>query len=273
MAEMKASGMEFDERIEALEKVEYDKPLSDFIYQSFNEFRKKHPWVESENIHPKSIVRDMYMKGATFNEYVLELGLARSEGVLLRYLSQVYKALVQSVPDSYKSDDVIDIIAYLRTMLSRVDTSLIDEWSSLFEKGGARPAEEAPLLASFDPRVNKKAFLAKIRAEIFHLVRLLAAKNYEEAQLAIANPEVWPIARLEESLAPFFAEYGHLIADPRARNATLTRIEAESENSYNLSHTLLDDKEDNAWHLDFAIDLNKKRDESEPILELLAISS
>jgi superfamily II RNA helicase len=272
---MKAEGLDYEARIEALDKITYDKPLEDFIYQSFGEFRKRHPWVEEENIRPKSIVRDMYMKGATFNEYISEYGLARSEGLLLRYVSQVYKSLVQSIPDNQKSDGLIDIIAYLRTMLSRVDTSLIDEWESLFEKvdDSARIEIESSRVLSFDPRSNKKAFIAKVRAELFHLLRILSKRNYEEAVGVIANASEWSPARFEEALKDFHDQYGELIADPRARNPLLSKIHEEDENNYLIDYTLLDNNDDNIWFMRFRIDLTQMRDENEPLLQLVEISS
>lgn len=273
MQRMKAEGLDFDARIDALEKIEYDKPLSDFIYATFNDFRTKHPWVLQENIHPKSIVRDMWLKGATFNEYVNELGLARAEGLLLRYLSQTYKSLLQSVPDQYKTDQLLDIIAYLRVMLSRVDTSLIDEWESLFEELPLEMAKEEKSFLSFDPRVDKKAFIAKTRAELFHLVRLIAQKNYDEAMLAIANPEDWPIDTFEQSLRAFFSEHQGLIADARARNPELTRIKTLSETEFEVTHTLLDDEDTRDYFIRASIDINEIRDQSAPILNLLAIDS
>lgn len=274
MASMKAEGLMYDARMEALEKITYDKPLADFIYATFNEFEKKHPWVMEENIHPKSIVRDMYSKGATFNEYVNEYGLARAEGLLLRYLSQTFKSLVQSVPDTYKSDEVLDIIAYVRTILARVDTSLIDEWSSLFE---AKPEtstlkREGLRLMTFDPRVNQKAFLAKVRAELFHVVRLLANKSYEDALSAIANPEDWSVEKFEHSFASFYESFQELIADPRARSPQLTHVKKLSDTSYSVVHTLLDDQEDNSWHMRAEIDLAVQREESAPFLNVVEIS-
>ncbi|HXW60934.1 MAG TPA: DUF3516 domain-containing protein, partial [Myxococcota bacterium] len=274
MSRMKAEGLEFDERIEALDKIEYDKPVSEFIYATFNDFRKKHPWLEAENIHPKSIVRDMFLKGATFNQYVVELGLARSEGLLLRYLSQTYKTLVQSVPDNYKSDQLMDIIAYLKVMLSRVDTSLIDEWESLFKDSEEMVlVGREPSLAAFDPRINKKAFIAKIRAELFHLVRLLSERNFEEAALAIANSKDWPLEKWEESLNAYFSMHEKLIADARARSPELTRIKELSELEFDITHNLIDESDERDWFLRARIDMKDRVDDSAPLLTLLAIES
>ena len=51
---------------------------------------------------------------ASFHDYVRDYGLQRSEGVLLRYLSEVYKTLVQTVPEGDRTDEVDDVIAFLR---------------------------------------------------------------------------------------------------------------------------------------------------------------
>src|SRR5262249_36699538 len=98
LAELKAAGVEYDERMAELEKLEYPKPNAGFIYDTFNAFAREHPWIQEDNIRPKSIARDMIEQFLSFAEYIKEYGLERGEGVLLRYLSDVYKTLVQSVP-------------------------------------------------------------------------------------------------------------------------------------------------------------------------------
>src|SRR3979409_1202060 len=104
IAELKAQGMEYDQRMEELEKLEWPKPLREFIYVSFNDFAQKHPWVGEENIRPKSVAREMVERFSSFNDYVRDYGLQRSEGVLLRYLGQAYKTLIQTVPESMKTE-------------------------------------------------------------------------------------------------------------------------------------------------------------------------
>lgn len=268
LAAMKLEGLEYDERIEKLDKIEYDKPLKDFIYQTFHDFEKRHPWVEDANIHPKSIVRDMFIKGATFNEYVSELGLAKIEGILLRYISQTFKALVQNVPDNYKNDEVLDIIAYLRTMLSRVDTSLLKEWEGMFTK---EAKDISTTSKPFDPKLNHKAFIAKVRAELFHLVKLLQQQNFTEIVSFIVNNEDWSEAKLINTLERFYDQYT-IIADARARESRLSQIKQESDNIYHLYHTIIDDKGDNIWHIEASVDIDKIIDESSPILKLINIS-
>src|SRR5690606_32196005 len=105
MSEMKAAGVEYEERIERLAQVEHPKPNREWTYADFDEFRTRHPWVGSDNVKPKSIAREMFERAMTFGEYVQDYGLKRSEGVLLRYLSDVFKGLVQNVPDEHGTEE------------------------------------------------------------------------------------------------------------------------------------------------------------------------
>src|SRR6185295_12061019 len=93
MAEMKQDGVEYQERLDELEKLEYPKPRREFIYSTFNAFADRHPWVGQENIRPKSIVREMFEQFRSFADYIKDYELQRAEGVLLRHLHSVYKVL------------------------------------------------------------------------------------------------------------------------------------------------------------------------------------
>jgi len=135
IAQWKAEGMEYEQRMEELEKLEYPKPLRDFVYETFNAFADRHPWVGQENIRPKSIAREMFEQFRSFAEYVYDYDLQRSEGLLLRHLHNVYKVLVQTVPDAAKTDEVREMELYLRALLRQVDSSLEDEWED--RKSGA----------------------------------------------------------------------------------------------------------------------------------------
>ncbi|MDX9730918.1 MAG: DUF3516 domain-containing protein [Bdellovibrionales bacterium] len=129
--QLKAEGVEFEERQEKLEAVEHPKPLREFIYQTFNEWSDRHPWVGAENIRPKSIVREMIENGYGFADYIREYDLQRGEGVLLRAIGDVYKVLAQTVPDTMKNDVLLEIETDLATIIRSVDSSLIDEWDRL----------------------------------------------------------------------------------------------------------------------------------------------
>lgn len=208
--ELKAEGVEFEERQERLEAVEHPKPLRDFIYQTFNEWSDKHPWVGTENIRPKSIVREIFEKGLSFSDYIREYDLQRGEGVLLRTINDVYKVLVKTVPVSFKNEDLLEIETDLALMIRSVDSSLLDEWTRLksdfVELGGqvrveggeakadsstsavattAAAADAAP--QSFDLR----AVTRRLRVEFQRLTRALAAQDVEEAGFLLAEWQEW----------------------------------------------------------------------------------
>ena len=145
IAQMKADGMDYEQRMAELENIEWPKPCRDFIYETFNAFADKHPWVGSENIRPKSVAREMYETLATFSEYVRDLGLERSEGVLLRYLAEAYRTIEQTVPPAFRTPEVDDIASHLRALLRQTDSSLLEEWESLRDGGEAGPVHASAL--------------------------------------------------------------------------------------------------------------------------------
>ncbi|MYI12899.1 MAG: DUF3516 domain-containing protein, partial [Acidimicrobiales bacterium] len=131
LAEMKAEGVEYEERMERLEEVEWPKPLRDWLYDSFNAWSTRHPWLRNDNVRPKSVARDMNERAMTFREYVNHYGIKGSEGVLLRYLSDAYKALVRNVPEDRRTDDIVELTRWLGETVRTTDSSLIDEWERL----------------------------------------------------------------------------------------------------------------------------------------------
>ncbi len=200
MAEMKAAGVEYEQRIAELEALEWPKPNRDFIYATFNDFAERHPWVGQDNVRPKSIAREMYEGFTSFDDYVRALGLERSEGVLLRYLSQVYKTLEQTVPAAARTDEVLDVLADLRSLLRDVDSSLLEEWEALADPT-RRPAKAAAraAVAPVDPVAERRATVAAIRAELHKLVRALARRDYAAAARLRSSPgdgEPWTAERL-----------------------------------------------------------------------------
>ncbi|MBX3229559.1 MAG: DUF3516 domain-containing protein [Labilithrix sp.] len=275
VAELKAAGVEYDERMAELEKLEYPKPNRDFVYGSFNLFAEKHPWVRSENIRPKSIARDMLEQVMSFQEYVREYGLERIEGVLLRYLSDVYKTLVQTIPEWAKDERVDDVITTFRTIVRQVDSSLLDEWErlkdphQLFEKPPER--EELEPVGIKDITHDVKAFTVLVRNEVFRLVRALARGDFPEAGRIVARtPEEasGEGARIQKALEPFWTTHRSIRVDPEARAPKHTAIDRGMEGVWRVRQVLLDEEEDNDWYFDVTIDLARSRDASRPVLTL-----
>ena len=191
VAEMKAEGMDYDQRMEELEKLEHPKPLREFVYSTFNAFADQHPWVGQENIRPKSIAREMFETFRSFADYVRDYELQRSEGLLLRHLNGVYKVVAQTVPDPLKTEPVREMELYLRTLLRQVDSSLLDEWEKLRDPNFVRAesAESRPpgaAEAERDITRNRETFLAAIRTGIFVFLRAWSLGDHEAALAAPA---------------------------------------------------------------------------------------
>jgi superfamily II RNA helicase len=288
MDEMKAAGMDYEQRMAELETLEYPKPNREFIYATFNAFSAKHPWVGEENIRPKSVAREMFETFCTFAEYVRDYGLQRSEGVLLRYVSDVWKTLSQTVPALARTDEIDDIIAHLHAMLREVDSSLVDEWESL-KDGRPRLAgitDEAaagrarrPVSLADDPR----ALAARVRVDLHRLLRAVAARHYDEAVAALRPPratddpaDAWTPARFEQTMAPYFAEHASLLVTPAARRPSNTLIQKMDDGRYRAQQRLIDPEGDEDWVLDCSVDLaalegDPARVESAPLIELQRI--
>jgi len=264
MDEMKAQGIEYEQRIAELEEMEWPKPNRDFIYATFNAFAEKHPWVAETNIRPKSVAREMFETYCTFADFIREYGLQRSEGVLLRYLADVYKTLSQTVPAAARTDEVLDIIGHFRAMLKIVDSSLLDEWESMKDPTGRRVALHPPPLADRprDLADDPKSLAVRVRGELHGLLRALAARSYEEAVTLLApdpGGEPWTAARLAETLAPYWAEHASIVTTPAARRPRNTVIQEIGARRWRAQQRIVDPEGDEDWALDCIVDLSEGR--------------
>jgi superfamily II RNA helicase len=278
VAKMKAEGIDYEERMARLDEVTHPKPLADFIYATFGDFRRRHPWLGDEVIRPKSIGRDLLERYASFADYVRLYGLQRSEGVLLRYLSQLYKTLLQSVPERATTEPVVEATAVFRTLLEHTDTSLLEEWESLLHPElRAQKAEERQraraALRAWELLHDPKAFAARVRAELHQLVAALARREWEDAAAAVwqVPEDPWTPERLEKAMEPVVAEYGALDFTPRARQARLTRIEQTAPRRWEVTHNLLDPRGEGSWHLRGTIDLASGRTPEGQLVRLEAV--
>ena len=145
VAAMKAEGLEYEERMARLEEVSWPKPLDELLKAALTTYRRGAPWVEDARLSPKSVARDMFERSLTFVEYIGSYQLARSEGLVLRYLADTYRALRQTVPDEAKTEELADIEAWLGELVRQVDSSLLDEWEALAAGEGRRGLAPPPL--------------------------------------------------------------------------------------------------------------------------------
>ncbi len=278
ISEMKAAGVEYEERIAKLEELDYPRPNADFIYGTFNAFAEKHPWVDQENIRPKSIARDMVEKFLSFSDYVKEYGLERSEGLLLRYLSQVYKVLVQTVPDEDKTVEVDELVTFFGAMVRQVDSSLIDEWEQM-RAGPSEPALRPPRddlepEGSQDVTRDEHGFTVLVRNAVFQLIRALARRDFAQATELVHSDDSEAMGRAEIELVmtEFFAQHAALRIDPEARSPKLLTLD-KSEFRWEWSQLLLDPEDENDWVLSGSIDIDASRESGRPMLSLRRIGS
>lgn len=230
--ELKADGVPYEERMVELEKVQSPKPCLTLLVTELDAFAKKHPWVSEKDLLPKSIARDMFERGLSFSEYVREYGLERAEGLLLRYLSEAYKGLKQTVPEEAKTDDVLDLEDWLGTIVRSVDSSLLDEWERMSRLQGAegelaRPSEEIPEDREVDLTDNPRAFGVLVRNAAFRFVERLARGRFGEAARLLSPEDSVPIEpeRLQEALAPYYEEHRRIRTDGGARAPKHTTLE------------------------------------------------
>jgi hypothetical protein len=290
VARMKADGVEYEQRMEELEKLEYPKPLRDFVYDTFNAFADEHPWVGEENIRPKSIAREMFETCKSFDEYVLEYDLERSEGLLLRHLNSVYKVLSQTVPDASKTDEVLEIEWYFKSMIQRVDASLADEWERMRDPShaplarpdavptGERPARQEEA-ARPDITRDARTFLAAIRARIYAALKAwsrgdaaaLASELDPPGPRESAGPS-WTSEHVRATLDAYVAEHGTVRFDPEARNARHTYVASAPEQMIRHVQQMLVDSEGlNDWVAEFDVDLEASRTSQRPVLWMTRI--
>ena len=273
---LKAEGVEYEERMAELEKVDAPKPEAEFLYGTFDAFVEHHPWVGADPIRPKSIARDMYENGLSFKEYIKEYGLARSEGVLLRYLGDAYKALVQTVPDAAKTDEVDDLVDWLGGEVRQVDASLLEEWELLRDPEKARAAatrDSDALEEEEDITRDPRAFTVLVRNAVWRVVQALARRDYARAVEQVIAPDgedEWTAERFEEALAPYWAEYDAIRTDPAARSPRNLTVEP-TDGRWRLVQSLVDPDEHLDWFLELDVDLAASREAGAAVVALRRI--
>ena len=263
MAEMKSSGVEYEERMERLGKVEPPRPMKDWMYSDFNEFRTRHPWVGGNTVKPKSIARDMFERSMTFGEYTGHYGLKQSEGVLLRYLSDVYKGMTQNVPADAMNDELDEIAHWLGTLVRQVDSSLLDEWERLQNPdehgevdGEVRPPSEETH-GEVTITTDARAFRTLVRNAAFRWVEQLARHERPKGSVEGLNAR--------ELMAPYWDEYDAIEIDGDARNSSRFDFDAVAGR---VSQTIHDPEGHDEWRLLGQVDLDASRVEDRLVIVL-----
>ena len=263
VAAMKRDGLDYDERVAALEEITYPKPLAGLLAQSFEVFASSQPWVRDFELRPKAVVRDMYERAFSFAEFVSWYQLGRSEGLVLRYLSDAYRAIRQTVPADARTEQLLDVIAWLGELVRQIDSSLVDEWEQLVNPTGD---PDAPVVPPAPPSVvaNRRAFTVLVRNELFRRVQLAALERDDE--LAELDPDVdWPAF-----LDRYFAEHDDISTGGAARAPVYCAIdESDSANGiWRVEQTIDDPAGDHDWRIRGEVDLAASVDEGAAVVRV-----
>ena len=271
VAAMKREGMEYEERMEALEEITYPKPLEELLSAAFETFSAAQPWIRDFELHPKSVVRDMYERAMSFGEYVALYKVARSEGVVLRYLSDAYRAASQTIPEHLKTEELRDLIEWLGELVRQVDSSLLDEWEELISGHPVSHTDE-PVVPPAPKRLttNVRAFRILVRNELFRRVQLAAREDLDA--LAALDPE-FGADGWDAALDAYFAEHDEIRTGADARSAALLIIDETGgpdherpARAWAVQQILDDPAGDHDWRISAMVDLDASDEAGEAVV-------
>ncbi|MFA4897634.1 MULTISPECIES: RNA helicase [Microbacterium] len=279
VAEMKREGIEYDERMELLEQITYPKPLEELLGATFETYSAAQPWIRDFELRPKAVVRDMYERAMSFGEYVAYYKIARSEGVVLRYLSDAYRAASQTIPEDLKNEDLRDLIEWLGELVRQVDSSLLDEWEELragtdngvVDLDALKAAEhvQEPIVPPAPKRLtsNVRAFRILVRNELFRRVQLAAREDVDA--LAALDPtfgsDGW-----NDALDAYFAEHDDILTGPDARSSKLLLL-TEGSATWTVRQIIDDPAGDHDWGIAATIDLAASDEAGEAVVTVTGV--
>jgi superfamily II RNA helicase len=268
VAAMKHEGIEYDERMELLEEVTYPKPLDELLTAAFETYSAAQPWIRDFELHPKSVVRDMYERAMSFGEYVAYYKIARSEGVVLRYLSDAYRAAAQTIPEELKDEDLHDLIEWLGELVRQVDSSLLDEWEELIA-GVPQDHDDEPIVPPAPKRLttNVRAFRTLVRNELFRRVQLAAREDV--AALAELDPSFGADA-WSDALDGYFADHDEILTGPSARSSQLLLL-TEGATEWTVRQILDDPAGDHDWGISATVDLAASDEEGAAVVTVTGV--
>ena len=281
IAEMKADGLEYDERMALLEQVTWPQPLAELLEATYEIYRERHPWLREDALQPKSIVREMYEQGMSFTDFVGRYQLARSEGLVLRYLTDAYRTLRQTVPDQHRTPELEDLVEWLGETVRQTDSSLLDEWEALADPSHARPdvAHHEPPPPPRPISKQSRAFTVMIRNAMFRRVELVARDDLdglmamERAAADRTDPPadvVMTRSAWDEALEAYYAEHDRVLLDADARGPALLAVTG-SGRRWQVTQTIHDPEGHHDWVIEAEADLDASDEAGELVLRALAM--
>ncbi len=283
VAEMKADGMEYEERMDALNEVLWPQPLAELLGAAYESYRQSHPWLPDDALAPKSVVRTMWEQAMSFTDLISRYKLARSEGVVLRYLSDAYRTLRQTVPDAHRDPELEDLVDWLGETIRQTDSSLLDEWEALTHPDGTLNTVHRDAVAPPRPlTANDRAFRAMIRRAMWRRVELAARDDInalyavERVSAALTEPPssvVMDTAAWDAALGDYWAEHDEVVLDADARGPAYLSIGPHPDGGrrWAVRQTIADPAGDRDWVIEADVDLDASDAVGELVLTTTAL--
>lgn len=273
IAALKADGVEYDERMALIEDVTWPEPLGDLLEPLFETYRERHPWLAPDALAPKSVVREMWEQGMGFTDLVSRYQVARSEGLVLRYLTDAYRALRQTVPASYRTGELELLVEWLGETVRQVDSSLLDEWEALADPSHA-PAAVSHHEPPPPPRPlsqQGRVFDVMVRNALWRRVELVARDDV--AALAALEPEGSEMTsdRWDEAIEGYYQEHERLLTDADARGPALLAVEKSPAGEWRAVQTLHDPEGHHDWVVEAVVDLAASDEAGEAVVRTEAM--
>ncbi|HET9841348.1 MAG TPA: DUF3516 domain-containing protein [Nocardioides sp.] len=283
VAEMKADGIEYDERMALLDEITWPMPLRELLEATYAIYRETHPWLQEDALSPKSVVREMYEQGMSFTDFVTRYQLARSEGLVLRYLTDAYRTLRQTVPDQHRTPELEGLSEWLGETVRQTDSSLLDEWEALTDpeavhRHALELAEPRPPHIPRPISQQERAFGVMIRNGMFRRVQLVARDDLdglmalERTAADRTDPPsevLMPRSAWDASIEAYYAEHDEVLLDADARGPDLLRI-TKSGRDWPITQTLHDPAGHHDWVIEALVDVEASDETGELVLRTRA---
>ncbi|MEO7126907.1 MAG: DUF3516 domain-containing protein [Nakamurella sp.] len=269
---MKADGLEYEERMNRLDQVDYPKPLQELIEAAYQHYLAGNPWVAEYQVEPKSVIREMFSRGMTFSEYIAEYQMGRSEGVVLRYLSQGYRALRRTVPVAARTEALTDIISWLGELVRGVDSSLIEEWEALAHPDDSEGDGSQEVRPSSGPRgitANRRGFTVMLRNALFRRVELAARRDWWTLG-ELDGDAGFDAATWQEAMEDYFAEYSDIGIDGAARAKDMIAV-IPGDEIWKVRQILDDPERNHDWAISAEVDVAESNETGEPVIRIVAV--
>ena len=275
IAALKADGVDYTDRMNIVEDITWPKPLEELLEQAYDTFAETNAWVKEFELRPKSVVRDMLENAMTFSDLVATYGLARSEGVILRYLTDAWRTLKQSIPDEYNTPELEDIVIWLGELIRQVDSSLVDEWAQMAGEDSPIDQDTVDRELAFgveDPTAltaNRRAFTIMVRNYMFRLVQLFALEK--EDRLAELLDYLDEVPGFGAILDDYFDEYDDIDSGPEARGPEFFRLGDTDSRAWSVRQIIKDPAGDHAYQFVATVDLDASDEAGEVRLSDLRV--